>query len=45
MLMGLTNALTTFQGLINSVLYPFLDKFIFIYLNDVLIYFETLKEY
>jgi len=41
----LINTLATFQSLIDSILYPFLNKFIFMYLDDVLVYSETLEEY
>ena len=42
---SLTNAPTTFQSIINYVLRPFIDRFIFIYLDNVLIYSESLKEH
>ena len=42
---GLTNALATFQALMNLVLKKHLDQFILAYLNNILIYLETLKEY
>ena len=42
---GLTNALADFQHFINDVLYPFLDAFCTAYLDDILIYSETLEEY
>ena len=41
----LTNALATFQTYINNVLREYLDKFVTIYLNDILIYFKTKKKY
>ena len=34
----LTNALVIFQALINNVLRDFLDDFIVVYLDDILIY-------
>ena len=45
MLFRLTNALATFQALINNVLREHLDKFIVAYLDDILIYLEDKREY
>ena len=45
MLSGLTNAPAEFQPFINDVLHPFLDAFCTAYLDDILIYSETLEEY
>ena len=42
---GLTNAPATFQVLVNNTLQEDLDKFITAYLDDVLIYSETLEEH
>ena len=42
---GLTNALADFQRFINDVLHPFLDAFCKAYLDDILIYSETLEEH
>ena len=44
-LFGLTNALADFQRFINDVLHPFLDAFCIVYVDDILIYSETLEEY
>ncbi|KAF2187393.1 DNA/RNA polymerase, partial [Zopfia rhizophila CBS 207.26] len=45
-LIGLTNALVTFQIIINYILKKYLDIFIIIYLNNMLIYINRmLKEY
>ena len=41
----LTNASTTFQTYINNVLKKYLDKFVIVYLNDILIYFKTKKKF
>jgi hypothetical protein len=41
MLFGLTNALATFQELINNVLRTYLDIFVIVYLDDILVYSEN----
>jgi len=45
MLFELINEFTFFQHYINDVLFKCLYKFCQIYLNDILIYSKTLKEY
>ncbi len=42
---GLTNAPATFQTLMNDIFRPYLDKFIMVYLDDILIYSVTLEEH
>ena len=42
---GLTNAPATFQNIINSVFKEYLDEFIVIYLDDILVYLNILEEY
>ena len=42
---GLINALATFQKQINSVLEEHLDKFIMVYLNNIIIYLESKEEH
>ena len=42
---GLTNAPATFQTLMNKILRPYLDKFVLVYLDDILIYSDSLAEH
>lgn len=42
---GLTNAPAVFQALVNDVLRDMLDRHVFIYLDDILIFSKTLKEH
>ena len=42
---GLTNAPATFQAMINDVLRDFLDHFVYVYLDDILIYSSDLKKH
>ena len=44
-LIGLINALVSFQALINNVLKDYIDKFIVVYLDDLLGYLENKEEY
>ena len=45
MLFGLTSAPATFQHYVNDVLRPFLDLFCTAYIDDILIYSNTLREH
>lgn len=45
MLFGLTNAPVTFCTLMNHVFYDYLDKFIAVYLDDIVIYKKTMEEH
>lgn len=42
---GLTNALTTFCNPMNDVLFDFLDSFMVVYLDDIVIYNPTLEDH
>ncbi|CAL1380625.1 unnamed protein product [Linum trigynum] len=42
---GLTNAPATFCTLINQVFEPFLDRFVVVYLDDIVVYSNTLDEH
>jgi len=42
---GLTNAPTTFLCLMNSVLHPYLDKFVIMFNDDILIYYKHEEEH
>jgi hypothetical protein len=42
---GLTNALAIFQHMMNDILWKYLNHFVFIYLDDILIYSKNEKEH
>jgi hypothetical protein len=42
---GLTNAPATFMSLMNDIFHPYLDKFVIIFLDDILIFSGSLKEH
>ncbi|GKF49092.1 putative reverse transcriptase domain-containing protein, partial [Tanacetum coccineum] len=42
---GLTNTPTVFMDLMNRVCRPYLDKFMIVFIDDILIYSKTREEY
>ena len=42
---GLTNTLAAFIDLINHVFKPYLDKFVIVFIDDILVYLKSKKEY
>ncbi|GBG84049.1 hypothetical protein CBR_g37925 [Chara braunii] len=42
---GLTNAPTTFQRCMNDLFRPWLDRFVVVYLDDILVFSKTLDEH
>ncbi|GJW89885.1 putative reverse transcriptase domain-containing protein [Tanacetum coccineum] len=42
---GLTNALAVFMDLMNRVCKPYLDKFVIVFINDILIYSKNQQEH
>ena len=42
---GLTNAPVTFYNLMNDVLFDYLDAFVVVYLDDIVVYSQTLNEH
>jgi hypothetical protein len=42
---GLTNALTHFMYLMNSIFMEELDKFVIVFIDDILVYSKGMEEY
>ncbi|GKB13163.1 putative reverse transcriptase domain-containing protein [Tanacetum coccineum] len=42
---GLTNALAVFMDLMNRVFYEYLDRFVIVFINDILVYLKTSEEH
>ena len=42
---GLTNAATTFMNLMNRVFHPYLDQFVIMFINDILVYSKNVDEH
>ena len=42
---GLTNAPTIFMCLMNNIMHKYLDKFVVVFIDDILIYSKTEEEY
>ena len=42
---GLTNAPTTFYTLMNQVFHEYLEKFVVVYLDDIMVYSVTREEH
>ena len=42
---GLTNAVATFMNLMNRVFHPYLDQFVIVFINDILVYSKDAQEH
>ena len=42
---GLTNASATFMCLMKSVLHPYLDKFVIVFIDNILVYYKNEEEH
>ena len=43
--MGFINTLTTFQAIINHILYDLLNNGVLVHIDNILIYTKTIEEY
>ena len=42
---GLTNAPAAFMALMNRVFQPYLDRFVIVFIDDILVYSRSLEEH
>ena len=42
---GLTNALAAFMDLMHTLFQPYLDQFVVVFVDDILIYFKSKEEH
>lgn len=42
---GLTKASTTFMSMMNGIFHPFLDKFVLIFIDGILVYSRSVEEH